>query len=268
MANQWFRMYSEFATDAKVQSMSEAMQRRLMMLFCLRCSNGIATLQCNELAFALHITEEELEETKALFVRKGFIDDAWNVLNWDKRQFISDSSTDRSRKHREAKRKAKRQSNDGATYVQRCSNDGATAPDTDTDTDTDTDISPLPPSRKGEEADADRFAEFWACWPKNDRKQDRAKCSAKWAKEKLDSVSAKIVADVEAKKRTQKWREGFVEAPLVYLNNRRWEDGDAASAPDWWLSAGFETVWQAQNAGCNARNAHEFRDGKRIMVPA
>ncbi len=127
---------------------------------------------------------------------------------------------------------------------------------------------PLPPSRKGEETDADRFAEFWACWPKNDRKQDRAKCSAKWAKEKLDSVSAKIVADVEAKKRTQKWREGFVEAPLVYLNNRRWEDGEAASAPDWWMSAGFETVWQAQNAGCNARNAHQFREGKLVEVAA
>ena len=126
----------------------------------------------------------------------------------------------------------------------------------------------MPPSRKGEEdeAEADSFDEFWACWPKNDRKQDRAKCSAKWAKEKLDSVSAKIVADVEAKKRTQKWREGFVEAPLVYLNNRRWEDGEAASTPDWWVSAGFETVWQAQNAGCSARNAHQFRDGKRVEV--
>ena len=125
---------------------------------------------------------------------------------------------------------------------------------------------PTPPG--GDDDDLPGFAEFWDAWPKNDRKQDRAKCSAKWAKEKLDSVSAKIMADVEAKKRTQKWREGFVEAPLVYLNNRRWEDGEAASAPDWWMSAGFETVWQAQHAGCNSRNAHQFRDGKRVEVAA
>ena len=45
MANPWFRMYAEFATDPKVQSMSEAMQRRLTMLLCLRCSDVLATLQ-------------------------------------------------------------------------------------------------------------------------------------------------------------------------------------------------------------------------------
>lgn len=104
MANPWFRVYSEFATDPKVQSMSEAMQRRLMMLMCLRCSDVLATLQDDELQFALHISESELDETKALFVRKGFTDSEWNLLNWDKRQFNSDSSTERSRKSREAKK--------------------------------------------------------------------------------------------------------------------------------------------------------------------
>lgn len=105
MANPWFRMYAEFATDAKVQSMSEAMQRRLMMLFCLRCSDVLATLQEDELAFAMRLNSDELAETKALFVRKGFTDSEWNLLNWDKRQFNSDSSVERVRRHRE-KRKA------------------------------------------------------------------------------------------------------------------------------------------------------------------
>lgn len=127
MANPWFRMYAEFATDPKVQSMPEAMQRRLMMLFCLRCSDVLATLQEDELQFALHIGNDELAETKALFIRKGFIDDAWNLLNWDKRQFNSDSSTERSRKHREGK---KAQANADATQC----NVAATPPDTETDT--------------------------------------------------------------------------------------------------------------------------------------
>lgn len=127
MANPWFRMYAEFATDAKVQSMSEAMQRRLMMLLCLRCSDVLATLQDDELQFAMHISNEELAETKALFMRKGFIDDAWNLLNWDKRQFNSDSSTERSRKHREAKKAA-------STVIETSRNVAATPPDTETDT--------------------------------------------------------------------------------------------------------------------------------------
>ena len=129
MANPWFRVYSEFATDPKVQSMSEAMQRRLMMLMCLRCSDVLATLQDDELQFALHISESELDETKALFVRKGFADSEWNLLNWDKRQFNSDSSTERSRKSREAKKAT-------SEIVETLRNVAATPPDTDTDTDT------------------------------------------------------------------------------------------------------------------------------------
>ncbi|MDR5825855.1 hypothetical protein [Caballeronia sp. LZ043] len=128
MANPWFRAYAEFATDAKVQSMSEAMQRRLMMLFCLRCSDVLATLQDDELAFALRVSEDELAETKSLFLRKGFIDGEWQILNWDKRQFSSDSSTERSRKHRASKK----------SDVQRSCNVAATAPEADTEADTDT----------------------------------------------------------------------------------------------------------------------------------
>ena len=128
MANPWFRMYAEFATDAKVQSMPEAMQRRLMMLLCLRCSDVLATLQEDEIQFAMHISADELTETKALFVRKGFTDSEWNLLNWDKRQFNSDSSTERSRKSREAKKVS-------AELVATLRNVAATPPDTDTDTD-------------------------------------------------------------------------------------------------------------------------------------
>lgn len=127
----WFRLYGEFANDPKVQSMPEAMQRRLIMVMCLRCSNVLATLHDDELAFAMRISDAELAETKALFVRKGFIDDAWNLVNWDKRQFVSDSSTERSRRHREKKKEG----------MQRPCNVAATPPDTDTDTEADTEQS-------------------------------------------------------------------------------------------------------------------------------
>lgn len=105
----WFRMYSEFASDPKVQSMSEVMQRRLIMLFCLRCSNTLVTLQDDEIAFALRISETELAESKAVFMRKGFIDEAWEILNWDKRQFVSDSSAARVARHRAKKKETEKQ---------------------------------------------------------------------------------------------------------------------------------------------------------------
>jgi hypothetical protein len=127
MANPWFRLYSEFAHDPKIQMLPEAMQRRYVMLMCLRCSETLETLHETEIAFQLRLSEAELIETKQLFVSKNFIDKQWNLLNWDKRQFVSDSSTSRVRKHRDKK---KQPSNDDETLQKRQSN----AIDTDTDT--------------------------------------------------------------------------------------------------------------------------------------
>jgi hypothetical protein len=127
MANPWFRLYSEFAHDPKIQMLSEAMQRRYVMLMCLRCSEVLETLHETEIAFQLRLSTDELNETKQLFISKNFIDKHWNLLNWDKRQFVSDSSTMRVAKHRNKKKQV---SNVGETLQKRPSN----ATDTDTDT--------------------------------------------------------------------------------------------------------------------------------------
>ena len=126
MANPWFRLYSEFAHDPKIQMLSEAMQRRYVMLLCLRCSETLETLHETEIAFQLRLSEAELLETKQLFINKNFIDKHWKLLNWDKRQFVSDSSSMRVRKHRDKKKQA---SNGNETLQKRQSN----AIDTDTE---------------------------------------------------------------------------------------------------------------------------------------
>lgn len=105
MANYpWFRMYSEFATDPKVQKLSESYQRRFVMLLCMRCSNGCVTLHDEDVAFQLRISDAEWLETKTVFILKNLSDNDNNIIAWDKRQYISDSSATRVAKHR-AKRK-------------------------------------------------------------------------------------------------------------------------------------------------------------------
>ena len=145
-ANPWFRLYAEFASDAKVQMMSEALQRRYMMLMCLRCSGELVTLHETlhetdrdaAIAFLLRISSEDLAETKRVFMAKGFIGDDWQLTNWDKRQFHSDSSAARVARHRAKKKHvAKPQCNVTGAVTETKSN----ALDTDTDTDTDTDPS-------------------------------------------------------------------------------------------------------------------------------
>ena len=130
----WFRMYHEFATDPKVQMLSEVDQRRFIMLLCLKCCNGDVTLQCNEIAFQLRVTETEWQATKTRLIEKGLIDEDGQPEAWDKRQYVSDSSAARVRKHRE---KAKRYSNVTETK--------SNAVDTDTDTDTDKKEGDKPP---------------------------------------------------------------------------------------------------------------------------
>lgn len=99
MSNTWLRLYSEFASDPKVQMMSEIMQRRFIMLLCFRC-NGLVTLQDEEVTFLLRISNEDWQETRRLFIARGFLDEMNNLVNWDKRQYRSDSSAERVRKHR------------------------------------------------------------------------------------------------------------------------------------------------------------------------
>lgn len=111
MANHWFRLYAEFAHDPKVQMMSEAMQRRYIMLMCMRCSNDLVTLQDDEVTFHLRISAEDWAATKELFIKKGFLDSDLNLLNWEKRQFKVDSSS--SSAERVAKHRAKKKSENG-----------------------------------------------------------------------------------------------------------------------------------------------------------
>lgn len=106
MSNTWFRLYHEFGSDPKVQMMNEVDQRRLIMLMCLRCCNNVKrfrNVSDETVAFYMRVSLEQWRVSKDRFIKAGFIDNRNNLLNWDKRQFISDTSTSRVRKHRQKK---------------------------------------------------------------------------------------------------------------------------------------------------------------------
>jgi len=104
MSNPWFRLYHEFATDPKIQRLSEADQRRYIMLLCLRCSNGDVTLQDEDVTFMLRISNVEWSDTKARLMERNLINEDNKPTAWDKRQFVSDSSRARVARHRERKK--------------------------------------------------------------------------------------------------------------------------------------------------------------------
>lgn len=221
MSNAWFRLYSEFATDPKVQMLSESDQRRFIMLLCMRCSNGDVTLHDEEVAFQLRIGNDDWAQTKRTLIDKGLIDEGNKPAAWNKRQFVSDLSAARVAKHRaKVSRQAK----------QPC-NVTVTPPDTDTDTDTEVNTPPIPPAKREVAAAPAGFTEFWETWPSCQRKQAKGKCLSAWKRAKAEPVAAAIVEHVRSLADSEDWqRENgrFIPAPLVYLNQRRWEGAEPA----------------------------------------
>lgn len=78
-------------------------------------------------------------------------------------------------------------------------------------------------------SDAGAFGRFWAAWPRHPRKSARRQCQKLWNARGLDAQADAICAAVEKFKRSLDWtKEGgqFIPAPLVWLNQDRWEAAD------------------------------------------
>lgn len=96
------------------------------------------------------------------------------------------------------------------------------------------------------------FVRFWAAWPRSSRKVAKAECLKRWCKRGLESQADGIVGHVVAMKATKQWRDGYEPAPLTYLNQSRWLDGEAEQAPSdapWYVRAGFGDEHSAVAAG-------------------
>ena len=126
---QWFRMYAEMPDDPKIGTLSDAAFRTWVELLCVACKigkGGKTDLTEETLNWALrrNVTEtlQELLQKHLVTVSET---KTIEIINWNKRQYLSDNSTERVRKYRENKK------NKDETFQKRYSN----ALDTDTDTD-------------------------------------------------------------------------------------------------------------------------------------
>lgn len=195
----WFRMYAEFASDPKVQMLSESYQRRYMMLLCLRCGNGDVTLHDTEVAFQLRIDEVEWVKTKDILIDKNLINKRNQPVAWDKRQFASDTSAERVAAYR-ARQKQQ-------------SNVTVTTPEKETEKETYTE--------KEKENPLDGFDEFWMIY---DKKVEKPQAEKSWKRIKptielqltIYAAARTYVASTPDKK--------YRKNPSTWLNNQCWND--------------------------------------------
>lgn len=209
MANPWFRLYSEFAHDPKIQMMPEQMQRRYIMLLCMRCSETLETLHETEIAFQLRLSDDELAKTKELFLSKGFIDDEWNLTNWEKRQYVSDSSTPRVRKHRDKKKDGLKQDE----TLQKLPSNALEQNRTE-----------QKQTKRTESYDS-LFESFWDCYPKKAGKDAAKKAFTRRKPDK--ELTDKMIEAMSLQKQSESWvRDGgqYIPHPATWLNQGRWMD--------------------------------------------
>jgi len=76
------------------------------------------------------------------------------------------------------------------------------------------------------------FEKFWKAWPASTRKGAKSECKKKWEKHYCETQTDQIIKHVEWLKTTEQWIKAngaFIPAPLVYLNQQRW---DGAEVPE------------------------------------
>lgn len=106
----WFRLYAEMIDDPKIGRLNDAQFRLWIEILCLACKgedgNTLQTIDDINWSLRRNVTETLHDLLHATLVT---LDDKKRVFitNWEKRQFNSDTSTERVRKYRENKKKIK-----------------------------------------------------------------------------------------------------------------------------------------------------------------
>lgn len=144
----WFRVHNDILDNPKLILIAESDRWRYLGLLSLKSQGVLDQFEGDKLdrvvAAKLRLTPAEWAETRRRLQEENLIDDTVQPVGWDDRQFKSDSSADRVRKHRAKKAAAQQESgpepcnddvtlqrNADETLQKRPSNDTVTGPDTE-----------------------------------------------------------------------------------------------------------------------------------------
>lgn len=95
---------------------------------------------------------------------------------------------------------------------------------------------PKPPRGQSAQEPPQGFATFWEEWPSSTRKGAKQKCLEVWLRKGYEAQSEAIVKHVASLKTKEDWLKSdgaYIPAPLVYLNQCRWDGAeDSGQAVD------------------------------------
>jgi len=126
---QWFRTYAEIINDPKLLLIAPSDRWYFVGILAMKCSAVLDKTPPEKLdrviCQQLRLTSDEWQECSRRLKEEGLIDSDYQPINWNKRQFKSDTSAARTREYRERK------------SLERVCDVTVTPPETETETETD-----------------------------------------------------------------------------------------------------------------------------------
>lgn len=280
----WFRMYGDMPDDPKIGTLSDSEFRTWVELLCAACkaeSDGNTKLTKETVNWALRrdvSCDVTVLSQRDLVTVNG--DGEYVIKAWSKRQYKTDSSAERTRKYRENK-KAKVSTGAASKACDVTVTDVRQKSDcTDTDTEQiqnkDTTLSGKPDVVTPEPKNVNQAKEAI------DYLNQKTGHGFHKVKSNLEKVKARLdegftLEDVRAviDRQTEKWgrdpkmSEYLRPMTLFAASNFASYAGQVESKKnDWWIKAGFESQFEAENAGCNQFIYQQFQNGKRMEAHA
>jgi DNA-binding transcriptional ArsR family regulator len=104
--SRWFRLYDDLVDDPKIQRLPGDTVKALLNLWCLASQNDGMLPAADDIAFKLRMKPAKVDHLLSVLGECGLIDSDETGMrphNWNARQFKSDVSNERVKRHRERK---------------------------------------------------------------------------------------------------------------------------------------------------------------------
>lgn len=104
MTELWFRCYCDLYRNRKLRNVSETFQLRYMWFLALHKEGKLVGAPISDIAWELRLTEQEVSDSLSALIEARLLLSDRTPKGWGDRQYVSDNSTGRVKKHREVKR--------------------------------------------------------------------------------------------------------------------------------------------------------------------
>jgi hypothetical protein len=221
--SRWFRFYDDALNDPKVQKLPSDMFKAWVNLLCIASKND-GSIPRDDVQFLLRVTEKCAAGIIDYLLEHKLLDDRGDVVtphNWDGRQFKSDVSNERVKRHRDRKRNDECNVTDAVTVT----------PPEQSRTDTDTNTKKK--EARAKPACSPEFEEFWKGYPKTPV-MSKKQAWVEWEKLSPEDQSAALSAVAPYREWLAKQKDHPVVHACRFLSQRRFEgfaQGDLTSTP-------------------------------------